>query len=123
MHRLDADIAREVSADELDQMIEEHEVPVIIDVRSPNDYARGHIPAALNLSPDDLRAAARAGDPPRHPRLARNATLVTYSDHGARGAQAAALLRDLGFVRACNLVGGLDAWKARGFALIRDRAR
>lgn len=120
MHKPDADIAREVSADELDQMIEEHEVPVIIDVRSSRDYAAGHIPGALNLPADELRGAARADALAQYPRLARNATLVTYSGHGKRGAQAAALLRELGFGRACNLVGGLDAWRAQGFALIHE---
>jgi rhodanese-related sulfurtransferase len=44
------------------------------------------------------------------PSLDRDAELVVYCHHGMRSAAAATWLRDQGFTRVRNLVGGIDHW-------------
>jgi NADPH-dependent 2,4-dienoyl-CoA reductase/sulfur reductase-like enzyme/rhodanese-related sulfurtransferase len=73
---------------------------VLLDVRSAEEFKKGHIPTALNISVDDLRA--RIGEIPR-------AELVIYCQVGQRGHTGTLLLREHGF-DAVNLDGGYQTW-------------
>jgi rhodanese-related sulfurtransferase len=48
--------------------------------------------------------------PDRTDQLDRSADIVVYCHHGQRSAAAAGFLRQAGFPRVRNLVGGIDAW-------------
>ncbi|MBX3246081.1 MAG: MFS transporter [Myxococcales bacterium] len=79
---------------------------VIIDVRSPDEYAEAHVDGALNIPLDVL--ADRAAE------LSTDALLVTACGKGGgRSEQGAALLRELGFASARSLCGGTQAWLAQ----------
>ncbi|MBX3273837.1 MAG: MFS transporter [Sandaracinaceae bacterium] len=79
---------------------------VVIDVRSPDEYAAGHVEGAINI-PLDALAMRRA-------ELSRDAVLVTAcGEGGGRSERGAALLRELGFASARSLCGGTAAWFAR----------
>lgn len=95
---LTSGFTKSVQWDELDSQIKGG--AVLIDVRSENEFARGHIPNALNISVDDLRD--RMSEIPR-------AELVIYCQVGQRGHTATALLRECGF-DAANLDGGYQTW-------------
>ncbi|MER5469860.1 rhodanese-like domain-containing protein [Streptomyces sp. NPDC002935] len=83
----------------------------VIDVRTPGEYASGHLPGALNIPLDGLhRALAVLGD-------ARPELLVVCAS-GNRSAKACALLAEHG-VRAATLTGGTSAWAERGHELHR----
>lgn len=74
----------------------------VVDVRSPAEYARGHVPGAVNLSVDGLRE--HLDELPAGP-------LVVSCQVGLRGHVAARLLSQLGRdVR--NLDGGYRTWSA-----------
>jgi rhodanese-related sulfurtransferase len=73
----------------------------LIDLRDEPAYAAYHIPGAEHVA---VAALPDAG-------LLRNETIVLYSDDGVSAAQAALLLRALGFHGARALRGGLDAWR------------
>jgi len=80
-----------------------------IDVRSPTEFASGHIPAAINIPMDEIES--RLADlRPQHPTV-----LVCQS--GKRASMTQALLAgriDNLFV----LTGGTDAWKSAGLPLV-----
>ena len=79
---------------------------VIIDVRSPDEYAEAHVDGALNIPLDVL--ADRAAE------LSKDALLVTACGKGGgRSEQGAALLRELGFASVRSLCGGTAAWLAQ----------
>lgn len=79
---------------------------VIIDVRSPDEYAEAHVDGALNIPLDVL--ADRAAE------LSMDALLVTACGKGGgRSEQGAALLRELGFASVRSLCGGTQAWLAQ----------
>ncbi|MFN5355236.1 MAG: rhodanese-like domain-containing protein [Bacteroidota bacterium] len=74
---------------------------LIIDVRSPGEFAGGHVPGALNIPLDRLvREISRLED--------KDQAIVTCCASGMRSASAAAILRSEGFLRVAN--GG--AWRA-----------
>lgn len=78
---------------------------VVIDVRSPDEYAAGHIDGAVNIPLE--RLADRAAE------LSPGAFLVTACGKGGgRSERAAALLRELGFGSVRSLCGGTRAWLA-----------
>lgn len=76
--------------------------PTVVDVREPYEWAIARIPGARLVPLNSLPQAL--------PSLDRHAELVVYCHHGARSAAAMAWLRDQGFVRVRNLVGGIDRW-------------
>ena len=88
---------------------------VVLDVRTPAEFAAGHIEGAVNVdvSGDDFRA--RVGE------LDRARTYLVHCtknvEHG-RTDQALAVMSELGFGALQNLVGGYVAWKAAGGEVI-----
>ncbi|MGH9021333.1 MAG: FAD-dependent oxidoreductase [Acidimicrobiales bacterium] len=72
----------------------------LIDVRTPDEFATGSLPGALNIPVDDLRERWREIDA---------LDVVVYCEVGQRGHVAARLLSSLGF-RASNLDGGYRTW-------------
>jgi molybdopterin/thiamine biosynthesis adenylyltransferase/rhodanese-related sulfurtransferase len=76
--------------------------PAVVDVREPYEWAIGRIPGARLVPLNSLPQAV--------PSLDRDAELVVYCHHGVRSAAATTWLRDQGFTRVRNLVGGIDRW-------------
>ncbi len=74
----------------------------LVDVRSPEEYAGGHLPGAVNVPVQELdRRLAEVG-PPDH-------ELVVYCRSGHRSTRAAEILRQHGFTKVHNL-GPMTAW-------------
>jgi rhodanese-related sulfurtransferase len=74
----------------------------LVDVRSPGEYASGHLPGAVNIPVQELdRRLAEVGP--------RDTELILYCRSGARSARAASLLRAQGFTKVHNL-GPMTAW-------------
>ncbi|WP_181788610.1 rhodanese-like domain-containing protein [Streptomyces phytophilus] len=84
---------------------------VVIDVRTPAEYASGHLPGAVNIPLDHVRGAL---DDIRHAAERRDLLVVCAS--GARSESACKLLAEQG-VTAATLVGGTGAWAAAGHDL------
>lgn len=81
---------------------------VVLDVRSPEEFAKGHVPGAVNAdinSPDFTQKVAQ---------FDKKQTILVNCHAGSRGAIASAELAKLGFKTVCNLEGGLDAWQKEG---------
>ena len=52
--------------------------------------------------------------------LPRHLTVVVYCQGGFRSANAAALMTDLNFARLEDMLGGISAWIAAGYAVVTD---
>lgn len=81
---------------------------IVIDTRSPQAYAKEHIPRAINIPHREMNAQTTRD-------LDRRATMVTYCDGiGCNASTKGALnMAKLGF-RVKELIGGLDWWKRDG---------
>ena len=77
---------------------------VILDVRSPEEYATGHVPGALNVPHDVLEARLES-----LPEL-RDRDVVVYCRSGRRSALALEVLKRHGLSRLLHLSGDMDAW-------------
>ncbi len=74
----------------------------LLDVRTPREFASGHIPGAVNIPVDDLRT--RLGEIPRDRKTA------AYCQVGQRGYLATRILLQSGF-SAANIGGGYKTYK------------
>ena len=83
------------------------EQAVLIDVRSPMEFAAGHLPTAINLPYDRIQeVVAVVGQPDQAP------PLVLYCQSGTRSMIACTVLRQLGFDRLTN-GGGIQSLAMR----------
>lgn len=74
----------------------------LIDVRSPEEFASGHIEGARNIPVGEIGArSAEVGD--------KDAVVVVYCRSGMRSAQAKSTLESEGFTQVHNL-GGMSRW-------------
>ncbi|WP_225836842.1 rhodanese-like domain-containing protein [Streptomyces sp. NK08204] len=89
-----------------------HELTVI-DVRTPGEYAGGHIPGALNIPLDQLDRAL-----PDIRRAAERGDVLVVCASGARSENACRTLAENG-VHTATLAGGTGAWAAQGHDLHR----
>jgi len=77
--------------------------PVIISVRKAEDYAKGHIPGAVNIALTDIAKKENLQ------RLDPDRQIVVYCYTGRTGSQATAILNVLGY-NATNLLWGMSGW-------------
>lgn len=82
----------------------------IIDVRDRSAFQFSHLLGAINLPIREL--ADRA---PTSLELTRD--IYVYSDMDEEAAEAAAILRNAGYLNVSELQGGLPAWKAVGYPI------
>jgi len=92
----------EMTAGELRARLGSSSAPFVLDVREPAELAEGAIPGAVMIPLGDL--------PRRLVELDASREVVVYCRSGARSARAVVLLREHGFPRASNLVGGILNW-------------
>jgi rhodanese-related sulfurtransferase len=100
-----------VSEISVDRLRQDGVSGVLLDVRSPDEYTGGHLPAAVNLPLDEVQAAAGryAGQ-----------DVVTVCHSGARSLAVARLLSAAG-ARVQSLTGGTEAWRQAGHPVETSR--
>ena len=93
---------------------------LIIDIREPAEFQRGHIPGALHL-PRGLLEFEIHGLVERMSVDQNNAPedqdIVLYCGTGGRSALAAATMAELGYRNVRSMAGGVVAWNAAGLPL------
>ena len=90
------------------EFLKKNEGVVVLDVRTPREFAQGRIAGAVNVdymaeNHKELFAA-----------LDRDATYLVHCRSGGRSTTAFALLHDLGFEKIYHLDGGMLAWEKAG---------
>jgi len=81
---------------------------VVLDVRTPAEFADGHLPGAKLV---DLRSAAFADQVAG---LDKSKLYLVHCAGGVRSAKACIKMTSLGFTNLVNLEGGLSAWQEAG---------
>ncbi len=80
---------------------------MLLDVRTPDEYAAGHIKGAVLIPVQEL--AQRVSEVPKDKQV------YVYCHSGGRSARAAGILVNAGYTRIENVVGGIVAWKDAGY--------
>ena len=82
-----------------------------LDVRTVEEYKQGHIKGA-HLIPVQVLDKHLAEVP-------KDRQVYVYCHSGARSSRAAKLLADKGYTKIENVVGGIEAWKAAGYPVVK----
>ena len=79
---------------------------VVIDARDPAQFAKGHIPGAINMDWRQVLAKRNA--------IPKNKSVLIYCNTGSLSAQAGFALRVAGWENVRILQGGMSEWQAKG---------
>jgi rhodanese-related sulfurtransferase len=86
---------------------------VLLDVRTPQEYAKGHLRDAVLIDYRSKTFEQEIG------RLDRGKTYLLYCRTGNRSDKAMDLMRTLGFGRVYHLAGGIEKWKEDSRPIVR----
>lgn len=95
------------SANEFDSLIKNNNNAVLIDVRTGDEFSKGHLEHALNL---DWKGAEFQK---QLEVIDKNQTILVYCLSGGRSSQAATAMREKGYTNVLELDGGIMAWRAQ----------
>ena len=94
---------RRITADEAQVLMQKTQDYLIPDVRSPEEFAEGHIPHAINIPMDQF-----GEDPPRE-LPDRSQTIFVYCVKGIRSMNVANRLAHMGYKNIVEM-GGIQDW-------------
>ncbi|MGC9434880.1 MAG: MBL fold metallo-hydrolase [Methanomicrobiales archaeon] len=98
----------QLSAEEVNERVTGGQVTVL-DVRTPDEYAGGHVPGAVNILAMDVRT--------RYAELDRHSPYILMCGSGIRASLAGSILLQHGFDHLYNAAGGMAAYRAAGFPI------
>ena len=98
---------------ELIEQIKLDKAPVILDVRTPEEYSQGHIPGAINIEYRELPSRISEVN------SLSNQKIVVYCERGVRANIAEETLKKAGFTEFLHLEGDMSGWREKGFEVER----
>ncbi len=94
-----------ISPSALLDRLDDADAPLVVDVRTPGEYQRGHVPGAINIPYQQVGARlSELGE-------INARDVVLYCEVGPRAQRAEASLRAAGFERLYLLDGSMAAWR------------
>ena len=105
--------ARRVTPAQATQLINQRGA-VVVDVRSADEFATGHLTGALNLPGAALDTVPAALQDKAVP-------VIAVCQSGARSARGCAALQRAGYTEVYNLDGGIEAWQQAGYPVAGKR--
>ena len=110
-------VVPEITAAQAKERLDSGQVDLILDVRNPNEWDKGHIPGAVLVPRGLLEWYADPASPYAKPELTanRDAHIVVHCAAGARSLLAAETLKKMGYPNVTSMAGGFTDWSAQGF--------
>ena len=105
---LAAGLPRPISPQELWSQIESSSATLIVDVRTPEEFAAGHVPGAVNVPIDALESRLTELFPHREDGV------VVYCERGPRAGYAVSILERSAFSNIRYLKGHMALWRSKG---------
>jgi rhodanese-related sulfurtransferase len=93
-----------------EDLLARSDAPLVLDVRSGEEFASGHVPGAVNVPYDQVAARIDELGAPRE--------VVVYCERGPRASKAAAVLSVAGFA-VKHLAGHMSGWREAGLPVQR----
>ena len=103
---------REVSSREAAELIKSDQ-PIILDVRTPNEYKRGHLHNSVLIPVKELQS--RQKELGAH----KDREILIYCATGNRSTVASKILIDNGFKHIVNMRGGIYDWSKKNYPVTR----
>lgn len=92
------------------QFVEDSAPHLLVDVRTPAEFASGHLPGAINIPVETITR--------RLNEIPMDQPVVVYCRSGNRSASAATHLRQAGHTQVLDL-GGISNWEAAGYPVVQ----
>ncbi len=100
----------DISVEESRRLIKENPSLVVVDVRTPSEYKSSHIEGSVNF--------CYSCDPSSLLNNLRNdQVILVYCETGVRSSLALGFLKDNGYIKVYNMIGGITAWKTAGYPI------
>lgn len=109
---------KNILSQEADELIRENrDNPdfMIIDVRTEEEYAAGHIEGAVNINIGRLSFSEEIG------KLDRDAIYLVYCRTGNRSYGAVTMMQEMGFQTIHHLVYGITEWMNAGYPVVKPQ--
>jgi rhodanese-related sulfurtransferase len=100
-----------IAPNEAAKLIKEKKNILLIDVRTPAEYAEEHLVKAKLVPLQELEE--------RVAELQKGKPILLYCRSGHRSGMALKILQDKGFTQAKHIEGGINAWKAAGLPVTK----
>lgn len=86
---------------------------VLLDIRTPAEFAQGHLEKAINIDFYANNFAQQLGQ------LDKGKKYLMYCRSGNRSGKALSLMQQLQFSQVYNMTGGIAQWQAKGFPVVK----
>lgn len=93
-----------ITASELASRLQAGDQVLVLDVRTPGEFASGHIPGAVNIPHTELSSRLDEIGADRHREI------VALCKSGGRAATAEKILEEAGYTNVRDLDGHMDGW-------------
>lgn len=100
----DKPAVQKIDLDQFDQKRQEKDT-VVLDVRTPKEYADGHVPGAVNIDIHDPQFDQKVAA------LDKSNTYLVHCAKGVRSAAATKKMAAMGFANLFDFHGGFTAWE------------
>ncbi|MBD0830583.1 rhodanese-like domain-containing protein [Aestuariibaculum sediminum] len=102
-----------VSVEQAKHLLQKPKKIQLLDVRTPEEYAEGHLEGALNINYFSETFKDEAF------KLDKNKKVLVYCKSGKRSSKSAIILKALGFSKIYSIEGGITAWKDARFECVK----
>ena len=102
-----------VKAREAASLLDARPEITVLDIRTPREYAQGHIESARLIDFYDADFAVKLSE------LDRAAPYLVHCRSGGRSTKSLTTFRELGFTNVIHLDGGFIGWEQAGLAVTR----
>lgn len=103
----DTAIVELITVEEMDSLLEMEKVQ-LVDVRTPQEYADGHIEGAINIDFTDENFEILLSE------VDKTKPVAVYCGRGGRSGKCSAYMKKAGFTKIYDLDGGITEWKYKG---------
>ena len=109
----------EITVAQAREELEQGQASLLLDVREPAEWEKGHIPGALLASRGMLEWYADPTTPYAKPEITekRDAHIIVACASGGRSMLAAQTLQSMGYTHVVSMAGGFNEWSKQGFPI------
>jgi rhodanese-related sulfurtransferase len=107
----------EITVAQAKEELDQGQAELVLDVREPAEWEKGHIPGAVLAPRGMLEWYADPTTPYAKPELTtkRDARIIVACATGGRSMLAAQTLGSMGYTNVVNMAGGFNEWSTQGF--------
>lgn len=99
----------QIDVSDVKKAIDAKEDVILLDVRTPQEYAKGSIVGSINIPVDEVQDKIKKSIPDK------DRTIYVYCLSGSRSVLAVAAMVDFGYQHVYDIKSGLLAWRAKGY--------